>query len=1248
MSRTSCNRSFGRLSRIASLAAAALIVLLAPPGQSDAQVLYSSVVGTVTDPSGAAVPEATVTLTQEQTHLVRTVTTSTSGTYNAATLPAGTYDINIEAKGFRTYNRTGVVVEYNSVARVNAALEVGAITQTVQVTGAAPLLQTDRADVHHNISAVQIENVPMAPGNNFEHLFQAVPGITPPVTSHSIPTNPTRALAFTSNGGSDFGNSIQIDGVTQWNIWVPEDSAYIPSSDAIQVVNISTNSYNVNQGFAGGSAANVEIKSGTNQFHGDAYEYHYDNKLEALEYFAPHDRITQTPKDIWNQFGGSVGGPIVKDKLFFFSNVELTRDYLFADTTETIPTPAMIKGDLRGLVGSEAGLTTGNPDVIYDPATGSSSGANRTQIMASDNAASPLYNALCLPSQASAQGMCANVIPTARISPIANALMAMMPAPNLPSSSNNQPDTNYIGAGDVHFNRVTTDDKINWNATNKYTMFGHIGYVRYDTYNPQVFGPLGGDELSGFIGNEGQAVGHTLTASITGNYVAKPNLVIDGNFGFTRMVTDSEQLDLKTNEGQNLKWTNAAGVTGTGIPGSNGTRLFEGSWPEFDISNFGILGTQHNYMPYLRNDPQFVWSANGNWIHSTHTLNFGGAYLIQHLNQQQPEWNAGGTSWPAAGGFGFGSGPTQCSNCKSGGKSSSSNNYNDFASFLLGLDNGWGRNIQVPNYFHTVTHMYALYLGDTWQVTRKLTAVYGVRWEYYPFPTRSGTPAGVEKYDFATGQMLNCGEGGNSISCGTGVSWKYLSPRLGLAYRVTPTTVVRAGFGTSYEPFNLVDDLRTNFPILVPLAEGTPNSYTASGVLNPQDLQNTPAGECTAYSSYCFGAGGTLPVGIVLPPSLPSNLNGLLTNASNPIPGNVNLITTGDSVTRGYIESWNFTLERELPGNWIATAGYVATRTVDQIGIENLNVGQIPGAGAAGEPFNYNGGSKTLCPSASSTALGCRTGGTSIDTPIASTHFDSLQATLVHRFSSGLDMHLAYTWSKTLGEAGGAGGTTGFDEKSQLYIPALAYHDLNFGLAPWDRPQNFEATFVWQPPLGAGRRFARTGAASKILGGWQLSGILTSISNTPIGDVNASGTALNMPGNTQRPDSLCSGRVPITGEIGYGQNWFQTLCYGGVDTARFGTSAFYPFHGPHEFNLDAAIMRNFKLSERFNLQFRVQALNATNTPAFSNPSAGCGDVTSDTNPVCNSTSFGQVRGTTNFGRHTGDSRLVEFNAKLSF
>jgi Carboxypeptidase regulatory-like domain/TonB dependent receptor-like, beta-barrel len=1190
------------------LAAITLAIVFAVPTFGTAQVLYGTLVGNVKDPTGAVVPGARVSLTQAETGLTRQVQTDSRGGYTASTLPAGTYTVRISAKGFKTFAKSDVPVAINTVNRVDVTLEVGAVSQTVQVNASAAVLQTDRADVHHDLTATTLEQVPLPPGNNFQSLMRVIPGATPPTTAHSIATNPTRALDFHVNGTSDYGNTVRIDGVTQYNIWVPENTSYIPSSDAIQTVNITTANFNPEQGLAGGSTTNVEIKSGTNQIHGDLYEYHFDNNTEAHNFFDPNNKITRKPKDIFNQFGASIGGPIKKDKLFYFSNVEWTRQRQFATRNATIPTNPMMAGDLSG--NDPANGLAANADIVYDPTTGNADGTGRTQIYATNDPTDTAhYNSLC----ASAQ--CLNMIPTSRISPVASKMLSLLqqaPGRFLPSASTSAPSANYLAATDFAFNRFTTDDKINWNATDKFTMYGHIGYLNFDDLDPQSFGPMGGPEISSTGGNEGHGFGHTITTSITANYVATPNFVVDGSFGITRQVVNSEQLDLSKNEGLDV----------LGIPGTNGTRKFEGSWPQFSISGYDNLGTNHNFMPYFRNDPQFLWSGNASWIHSNHTIRFGGTFYIQHLNHQQPEWNAGGSSYGPQGGFGFGSGPTACADCNAGG-GSKTNAYNDFATFLLGLNTNYGKNVQIPDIFHTSTHFYELYGGDQWQVSHKLTANLGLRWEYYPMPTRGGS-RGMERFDFAKYAMMLCGVGGVPTDCGTSASKTLFDPIIGLAYRVTPSFVVRAGYALTNEPYNLADDLRTNFPVMIPLYVSA-DSYQASGVMNSVDLQNAPVGS-------------TLPVGIPLP-ATPCQ-----TCAEDPIPGNVALGTTQNSVNRGYIQSWNFTLEKELAHGWQAQAGYVATRTVRQLGFQDLNVetpigpaGCIPGScgGHASQPFYFNYGNSTACTSLDSVDPGCRQASTNIVTPIGNMHYDSLQTSLKHQFAHGYQVMLAYTWSKGIGMAGVS------NEKSHPYINTPAFYNLNRGLDPSDRPQNFEAVFIGQSPFGAGKRWMTSGIGSKLLGGWQVSGVVSKVSGY-VFEIHAGGSSssnLNATvGNVQRPD-LVKSSINVLSNYGPHTTWFDTSAFAAVtDKNRFGTSPFYPLHGPPFFDTDMALARNFRMSERINLQFRAQAINFTNTPHFSSPQ---GDF--------NSSSFGQVNGLANTGRDGGvDARQFMFTAKLSF
>jgi hypothetical protein len=459
--------------------------------------------------------------------------------------------------------------------------------------------------------------------------------------------------------------------------------------------------------------------------------------------------------------------------------------------------------------------------------------------------------------------------------------------------------------------------------------------------------------------------------------------------------------------------------------------------------------------------------------------------------------------------------------------------------------------------------------------------------------------------------MMLCGVGGNPTDCGVSVSKKEFAPRAGLAYRLTNSFVIRAGYGITNEPYNLADDLRTNYPVLIPLFFGA-SGLQAAGVLDTASLQNAPPQSKGAKP---------LPVGIPLPP-IPD-----LNAAELPMPNNVGLASTGSFAPRGYIQSWNLTAEKQLGQRWAAQAGYVATRTIRQIGFLDLNVGDptvcftSSGAascgGKASRPFNLLFG---------------RTAATSLITPIANNHYDALQSQLIRRFAGGYQVQIGYTWSKAMGVANVS------NEKNNPYIQIPEFLYLNRGPAPFDRRHNFEAAFIAEPPFGPSKRWANSGAAAAILGGWQLSGIVTAVSGSVVSVSTTSGTSasnLNAPGNSQRPDLLHP--VTITGVVGPQTTWFDTSAFGIVPDQRFGTSPFYPMYGPGIFNMDLGLTRTFKLTERTNFEFRAQAINSTNTPHFSNPT---GDI--------NSSNFGQIRSTTNLGRDGIDQRQFMLSARLSF
>ena len=284
-----------------------------------AQVLYGSIVGSVSDASGAAMPGATVTIEQTETKLTRELVTDAAGVYNFTAVPSGTYTVAVKMNGFRTFSRT-VPVTLNSVARVDVKLEIGQLTESVQVSAESPVLQTDKAEVRAELKAQELENLPVPLGRNYQQLFKVIPGFTPPADAHSIPSNPSRALVFNVNGASYSSNNTRIDGVSTTNIWLPHVAAYVPALESLETVNVVTSSFDAEQGLAGGSAINVQIKSGTNQFKGAGFEYYTNEQMRANNYFTP----AGTTKGDWSyhQFGATLGGPIQRNKVFFFGSYE--------------------------------------------------------------------------------------------------------------------------------------------------------------------------------------------------------------------------------------------------------------------------------------------------------------------------------------------------------------------------------------------------------------------------------------------------------------------------------------------------------------------------------------------------------------------------------------------------------------------------------------------------------------------------------------------------------------------------------------------------------------------------------------------------------------------------------------------------------------------------------------------------------------------------------------------------------------
>jgi hypothetical protein len=1089
-----------------------------------AQALYGSLVGNVTDASSASVPGANVKITQIETNESRESATNGAGVFSFPSIPAGTYTVEVRKTGFQTALQRQIVVRSNSVVRADAALQVGTVSQNIEVTSAAAALQTDGADVRAEISSKTLEDTPLPPGRNFQNMLITVPGITPPQNANSVSANPARSLAFQASGVTRSGNVMTIDGANVESTWIQEVAAYVPSLEAIEVVNVAANSYDAAQGFAGGAAVNVQVKSGTNQIHGSAFEYNFNNAMIARPFFLP--ATSPNPKSILNNFGGTVGGPIKKNKLFYFLSYDgnLTRQN--ASGYYTVPTAAIKSGD-----------ESADPTAIYDPATGAANGTGRT----------------IFPG---------NIIPANRISSIAQKIVALTPLPNVPG---NLLANNYFADGPYTQNRNTTDAKVTYNITDKLNLGVRFGWLNYIMNDPPAFGALGGPQLGSTGGAEGAGTGNVFSNTVTANYAVTPRFVIDGYFGYTLQDSNQEPPGLSQNIGSDV----------LGIPGTNGTNPAEGGWPAFSVSSYTALGNQST-VPFYFHNSNYQTVANGNWTNGTHTIRFGVDTLKKDLNMFQELNQASGSFSFAPGLTGLSGGPAQ-------------NQYNSYAAFLLGDASTIAKGEENGNNLSS-EWFYSLYVQDKWQVSRKLTLSYGLRWEYFAPPVGD-----MQRYDPVANAMSICGsQAVPSSDCGTSFSKRLFSPRLGIAYRPSEGFVIRAGFGISYDPFFIGQQILRVYPNQI--------SYSVTGANSFQPV-------------------ATLSQGI--PPLVfPAIGNGII-----PMPASVSLNSLGDSYTRSYIMNWNVMLQKELKHGFVAQAGYVGTRQVHQQYEINVNNGNVLGAGTAGELLNQEFG---------------RTATTNFFEPWGHSHYDAFQATLSRRFRGGYQIAANYSFSKSITYCCADKDDSG----PSIAIPG--YQNLNRSVAPFDRTQVFTFSGIAELPFGRGKKMlSHGGFVTALASGWQLNGLLNAYTGTAF-TVTGSSTSLNAPGNTQTADQI-KPQVAMLGGVGPGQSWFDPLAYASVTQVRFGTSGFDVLRGPGQINLDGALFRTFRITERIATQFRAQVFNVSNTPHFANPASNAGSLVLNANGTINNLGgFTVISATTGNGREGIDQRVFQLALRVSF
>ena len=768
------------LARGSGLLLAAALVLL--PNSAAAQALYGTVGGTVTDDSGATIPGATVTATNQGTGLVVSAVTDETGAYAIRNLQPGTYTIKASLQGFKEYVQTGVPVDPSDVLRIDAKLEVGALTESVTVTTEAALLKTDKADVSVNLKPADVVNLPLNQYRNYQGLMNLVPGATPTAFQNAQTDTPGRALTTNVNGTNRNNNVTRIDGAASINVWLPHHAGYIAPVETIETVNISTNSFDASQGMTGGAAVSVATKSGTNEIRGSAFYFRNQDEWNARQNFFS---AADNPNSSVQILGGTVGGPVLKNRVFYFAGWERNLEKNSRITTLTVPTARMRTGDLSEVLAA-------NPNFrIYDPATGGAGGVGRTQFPGA-------------------------MIPANRLDPISQAVVNAYPLPNVPGT-NGGTQNNYERTEFPEASRDNIDVKVNWNRTSSNQIWGK--YSRMDAnvmdlfYLP--FDEAGGGDTTVNLWSLGQT------------YTITPTLIWDATFGSNVMEHASQGPDFGINYGLDqfkIPGTNGAGTIG---PGSADPLLYSG-FPQFN-TGMSALGNNAGWTPVTRHEFNYTLSTNVTKVAGRHEIRTGFDYVKLGLDHWQPEVNN------PRGQFSFGGALTGTPGYSSVG------GFNDFSSFLLGQVSSFGKSVQFEE-MTTNEPQYGLYINDRWQVNDKLTVNAGVRWEYYPLMRRDNRS--FEQLDLATFQVRFAD---NASELGYKAQKNLFAPRLGLAYRVNGDTRVRPGFGRTFKPIPWSRPRRGFYPLSIGYSGAGPNSFTPYGTIG-QGIPPAPATDISTGS----------------------------------------------------------------------------------------------------------------------------------------------------------------------------------------------------------------------------------------------------------------------------------------------------------------------------------------------------------------------------------------------------------------
>ena len=824
----------------------AFFLTLGTPTQGHAQAVWGSITGYVTDSTGAAVPQAAVTVTGEQTGVETKVEADSAGFYNATHLTPGQYSVTVRMPGFQGFVREHLLLTVGAAVRVDCPLKVGSASETVTVNAAPPILNTEKTDVSNRFDTQMVDSFPTN-GNNVTQLYTLVPGVLTDSIQMGVGEDPNGGARVYVNGTWSGSQVYVLDGITDVDYGFSGIQVINPPPDSVQEIKLITGDYDPEFGSTAGMVAQFVTKSGTNQIHGSVYEYNQNAATFAATPFTGGQPVQ--PYN-WNQGGVSLGGPVKKDKIFAFGDYQFTRLAAKTSVVTTVPTEAFRQGDFSAFAAT-------NP--IYDPSTGNPDGTGRTMF----------------PN---------NVIPADRISPVATNLENLLPLPNLNQST----DENWLGDEPEVLNTNQFDLRGDWSIGDKDKAFARYSYFKAYLDTPGAFGVVAGGPA---VQVAETANSLSQQAALNYTHTFGSNLLGEFRAGFDRFSINAYQSDAA------LETNTQVGIPGINIPGDKITGGLAGISVGGPVGNFG-MGPGGAAIPRFEGSTTYEIVNNWTKIFGGHQVLFGGDILKQDFNFLSPNAST-------RGGFNFNPSVTATPTVADSGLG--------VASFLLGLPSAYSLGLvtQFPGEHQTRT---GLYVQDIWRATPKLTVNFGLRWDYFE-PVKPSKPGGDANWDPATGDLLLAGLGNVSDSADVHQPYDDFSPRLGLAYKLTQNTVVRAGFGQSFFMSGYGADLQelTNqYPIVTQQSIQPSNIYQ---YVFP--IAQVPAP----------------PPAPVLPAS------GHLTP-----PNDVSLITRPHNYLTENMYSWNLTFESQIDSHTTFSVGYVGTKGTHMNFQPNINAAG-PGVG---------------------------------------------------------------------------------------------------------------------------------------------------------------------------------------------------------------------------------------------------------------------------------------------------------------